>query len=219
VREVLRNEPFIVYSGDLLTDFQLDPVIDEHFRRGNDVTLALRETTLATDVALEGHQVVDIGNKYGRPGQYDFANISVWNPTIFERIPPGNVSLIPVVREWIGNGGKVGGVVVNDGKWFNIGSRTEYLQVHRIIYEDGWKPRYGADTNWPQQIAPDAIIDSTAEMSGFYSVGDACRVGAGAVLENTIVWPGAQIASRSHLRNCIVRSARTVEGSHRDTDI
>src|SRR5471030_603562 len=36
----LRDEPFIVYSGDLLTDFDLATLIEEHFRAGNDVTLA-----------------------------------------------------------------------------------------------------------------------------------------------------------------------------------
>ncbi len=43
----LRREPFIVYSGDILTDIDLQPLIDEHFAKGNDVTLALRDTGLA----------------------------------------------------------------------------------------------------------------------------------------------------------------------------
>ena len=25
---------------------------------------------------------------------------------------------------------------MNDGKWFNIGSRTEYLEVHRMILRE-----------------------------------------------------------------------------------
>ena len=36
----LGSDPFITYSGDILTDVNLPPLIDEHFRRGNDVTLA-----------------------------------------------------------------------------------------------------------------------------------------------------------------------------------
>ncbi|PYJ16139.1 MAG: hypothetical protein DME94_05415 [Verrucomicrobia bacterium] len=38
------SDPFITYSGDILTDVNLQPLIEEHFRRGNDVTLALRDT-------------------------------------------------------------------------------------------------------------------------------------------------------------------------------
>jgi len=37
----LGSEPFLTYSGDILTDVNLQPLIEEHFRRGNDVTLAL----------------------------------------------------------------------------------------------------------------------------------------------------------------------------------
>jgi NDP-sugar pyrophosphorylase family protein len=68
-------------------------------------------------------------------------------------------------------------------------------------------------------VAGDAQIDPSATLSGSYSVGAGCRVGAGAILEDTILWPGAQIASRSHLRNCIVRSQRQAEGDFSDTDI
>jgi NDP-sugar pyrophosphorylase family protein len=220
VEGLLRTEPFIVYSGDLLTDFALEPLIEEHFRKGNDVTLALRKTGLAAGVALQNCRVVDIENKYGHAGEYDFANVSVWNPEIFQRIPPAeNISFIPILAEWIGQGGKLGGVVLDDGNWFNIGSRAEYLEVHRIIKEQRWKPDYVSTAEWPVHVAADAVVDPSARLSGFYSVGAGCRVGAAAILENTVLWPGAQIASRCHLRNCIVRSHRKAEGKHSDTDI
>jgi mannose-1-phosphate guanylyltransferase len=220
VEGLLGTEPFIAYSGDLLTDFALEPLIDEHFRKGNDVTLALRKTGLAAEMALKNGRIVDIENKYGLAGEYDFANVSIWNPKIFQRIPPDqSISFIPILADWIGEGGKVGGVVLDDGKWFNIGSRAEYLEVHRIIQKEGWKPSYISMAEWPVQVAADAAVDPSARLSGFYSVGARCRVDAAAIVENTILWPGAQIASRSHLRNCIVRCDRKVEGEHNDTDI
>ena len=220
VEPLLGREAFLSYSGDLLTDVNLEALLEEHFRAGNDVTLALRHDGLRADVALEGDRVIDIAKRYGHAGQCDYAGIAVWTPAIFQRIPPGqSVSFIPILAEWIGQGGKIGGVVLNEGKWFNIGSRTEYLAVHRIIQEGGWKPDYVKSANWPVRVAGDARVDSTARLSGFYSVGAGCRVGAEAVLENTILWPGAQIASRSHLHNCIVRSDRKTEGDLNDTDI
>ncbi len=131
----LGSDPFITYSGDILTDVNLQPLIDEHFRRGNDVTLALRETGLASEIALRDHRVVDIANRYGIAGSLDFANIAVWNSAVFERIPPQKkISFIPILADWIGQGGKIGGFIINDGKWFNISSRTEYLDVHRTNF-------------------------------------------------------------------------------------
>jgi len=220
IESFLGAEPFISYSGDLLTDIELAPLLEEHFRAGNDVTIALRETEHGADVALEGSRVVDITNRYGHPGRYDFAGICIWTRAVFERIPSGRVlSYISVLTDWIGQGGRIGGVVLNERKWFNIGSRREYLAAHRTILEERWKPDYLESGDWPVRVAEDAEIDPSATLSGFYSIGAGCRVGEGAILENTILWPGAQIASRSHLRNCIVRSQRKAEGDLRDTDI
>jgi NDP-sugar pyrophosphorylase family protein len=220
VERWLRDELFISYSGDLLTDIELQPLLDEHLRAGNDVTLALRETHLGKDVALEGNRVVDITGKYGREGRYDFAGICIWTRGIFERIPPAkHVSYIPILTEWIGQGGKIGAVVADEGNWFNIGDRREYLDVHRTIANENWRPSYVREADWPMRIAPSAKIDPSARLSGFYSIGADCVIGEGAEVRDTILWPGAQIAARSRVSNCIIRSHRQTEGDLSDTDI
>jgi len=216
----LGSDPFLTYSGDILTDITLQPLIDEHFRRGNDVTLALRETGLASEVALRDHRVVDIANRYGTTGILDFANVAVWNPKIFQRISPQQkISFIPIVADWIGKGGKIGGLVMNDGKWFNIGSRAAYLDVHRVILREHWIPHYITTREWPERVAKSATVDPSAQLRGCSVVGENCRVGAGVVLEDTILWPDAQIASKSQLHGCIVRSQKKVSGIHRNSDI
>jgi len=216
----LGAEPFLTYSGDILTDVNLQPLIDEHFRRGNDVTLALRNTGVACGVALRDHRVVDIANRYGIAGDFDYANIAVWNSGVFQRIPPHKkISFIPIIADWISQGGKIGGLVMNDGKWFNISSRREYLDVHRTVLRDDWKPLYVTMRNWPERIAKSAVVDATAELRGCSVVGEDCRVGAEAILEDTILWPDAQIASQTHLQGCIVRSQKKASGIHRDIDI
>ncbi len=216
----LRAEPVLVYSGDILTDIDLEALIDEHFSRRNNVTLALRKTGLASGVAFNEGRVVDIGAKFGNEGTHDFANISIWNPEIFARIPAGEkISFVPILVDWIGEGGRVGGVVLNERRWFNIGSRAGYLEVHRTIVQDGWRPHYVKTAEWPRQIAPGAHVDGSAQLSGFNSIETGCRVGAKAVLENTILWPGAEVAAGSELRNCIVRAEQKAEGIFRDRDI
>ncbi|MDQ6807873.1 MAG: sugar phosphate nucleotidyltransferase [Verrucomicrobiota bacterium] len=216
----LRAEPFIVYSGDILTDVDLRPLLEEHVREGNDVTLALRDTGLATGVALENRRVIDIGGKLGHRGQHDFANISIWNPEIFGRIPAGEkVSFVPILRDWIQAKGRIGGIVLNDARWFNIGSRAEYLAVHRQIIAENWKPNYVNQAEWPVRCALDASVAKGARLIGCCSIGSGASVGEDAELEDTIVWPGAQIASRSRLRNCIVRSHSTAAGELSDLDI
>jgi mannose-1-phosphate guanylyltransferase len=215
----LGSEPFITYSGDLLTDVPLAPLVDEHFKRGNDVTLALRQTNFGSAIAFRDGRVVDISNRFGIPGEFDFANIAVWNRAVFERIPAGTkISFIPILGDWISQGGKIGGVVLEKGEWFNLGSRAEYFDVHRTIL-GGWRPAYVKTSDWMARIHPTAVVDPTATIQGCSVVGKDCRVGAGAVLEDTILWPDSQIASNAELFGCIVRARKTATGCRRNVDI
>jgi mannose-1-phosphate guanylyltransferase len=209
---LLRQGDFLTYSGDILTDIPLPSLIEEHFRAGNDVTLALRETGFKPSIAFRDGSIVDIGERFGIAGDYDFANIAVWGRKIFQRIPQRKISFIPVLLDWIKEGGKIGGVVLNEGKWLNIGSSTQYVEAHRMISSENWSPDFIDDRAWAARIAKSATIDATAQLRGLTVVGTDCHIGAGAILEDTIVWPGAQIASRSELQNCIVRTRQTAAG-------
>jgi len=214
------GNPFVTYSGDLLTDLHLETLVDEHLRNRNDVTLGLRDTGLGTSIALRDGRIVDIGNKYGVPGQHDFANVAVWNPSIFNRLPPGKkISFIPIVAEWIGQKGKIGGAVLNDGNWFNVGSPADYLRVHQAILVEKRRPTYVNDPAWPQAIHPAAAVAASARLVGCTVIGANCKFEADVVLEDTILWTGAQIASRSHLSRCIVRSHESAACEHTDSVI
>jgi mannose-1-phosphate guanylyltransferase len=221
VEGILRKEPFMVYSGDILTDVALEPLITEHFRAGNDVTLGLRRNTgLGAGVVVRDGRIVEISTKSNPKENFDYANISVWNPEIFARIPAKRkISFIPILIDWINQGGTIGGLAMDDGNWFNIGSRKQYLDVHRAISNKHWRPAYVKTRGWAEPVAKSAHVDPTAQVRGFSVVGPDCCVGAEAVLEDTILWPASQIASKSELHGCIVRSQKKVSGAYRNSDI
>lgn len=205
---LLGHAPFAVYSGDVLTDLPLAPLFAEHARCGNDVTLALRETRLAAQVAFRDGQVLDIGHRLGHPGHLDYANVSIWNPSAFARFSLGKkISFIPVLVQWIREGGRIGGVIANEGAWFNLGSPAQYLAAQRAIIERNWRPAYLQPNEWPVRRAADAVISPGATIDRFSVIGAGCAVGAGATIEESILWPGAQIASRTILKRCIVRAS------------
>jgi mannose-1-phosphate guanylyltransferase len=209
---LLGGADFLTYSGDILTDVPLDGLIGEHFRARNDVTLALRETGFKPSIAFRDGCIVDIGERFGIPGDYDFANIAVWSKKIFQRIPQRKISFIPVLLDWIAAGGKIGGLVLNQGKWFNIGSSAQYVEAHRMIASENWSPDFIRDADWTARIAKSATVDTSAQLRGLTIVGADCYIGASAILQDTIVWPGAQIASLSELQNCIVRTRHKAAG-------
>ena len=221
VEGFLGEEAFIVYSGDILTDAALEPLFAEHFRTGNEVTLGLRRnTSLGAGVIMRDGRIIDISKEYNPRENFDYANISIWNSKIFTRIPAvQKISFIPILIDWIRQGGRVGGVALDDGGWFNIGSRKEYLDVHRTILKKEWRPAYVKMRDWAEPVAKNANVDTTAQLRGCSVIGPHCRVGAAAILEDTILWPDAEIASHSRLETCIVRSRKKVSGVHRGIDI
>jgi mannose-1-phosphate guanylyltransferase len=215
------REPFIVYSGDILTDIELEELIDQHFRKGNDVTLALRTTGLAAGLALDHNgRVTAIDPGRHRSGTYDFANVSIWNRDIFQRIPARQkISFVPILIDWLRGGGKIGGVVLNEREWFNIGSRSEYLQVHQVISRRPWRPDYLNREEWPASVAADAHVSSGARLNGFYAVGSGCLVESSTVIEDSILWERATVRAGSILRSCVVAGSLVISGRHENADL
>jgi len=230
IADLLGTQPetLLVYNGDILTDLPIGPAIAHHRASGNEVTLVLRSKdgpkTLAWNPA--SGRMLDIRNRLGtgQPDAYAFACIYLVEPAFLERIPAGEViSVVPIFLEMIRQGADLGGVLIDEGDWRDLGTRGEYLRVHRDLRAQQppgiMFPRYGApDPGWRDWIDPTAMIAPDAHVLGASVVGAGARVGAGASIEETILWPGAEIASGATLKNCIVRTARIASGEVADQD-
>ena len=224
VADLLGDEPFLVYNADILSDLPLAPLLEEHARAGNVVTLALRSAAGPRHISFDRAQrrITDIRNMLGtgQSEEFVFTGIYAVEPEFLRWIEHGvKRSVIPAFLEMIRRGAKLGGAVIDEGQWWDVGTRAAYLQLHRDLPALPF-PRYGAaDEAWRANVHPSARIATGAQLRGCSVVGAGAEVGADAVLIDTIVWPGAQIASRSQLTNCIVRADRAIAGIHRDTDI
>ncbi len=216
------DEPFLVYSGDVLTNLDLSRLIEAHFRGGHDVTLGLRETGLSTAIACREGRVVDFKGRYGEEGRYDFANVSVWTKAAVDWLPPigEKAPFIPILVDRLGEGGQVGGEVLNENEWFNVGTRDEYLRVHRVIAETDWRPKYlSSGVEWPVHVHSGATVAESAEVAGNCVVGSRSKIGDGAVLDECIVWDGATVEADSRLERCIIRDFQVATGAHCGEDI
>jgi mannose-1-phosphate guanylyltransferase/mannose-1-phosphate guanylyltransferase/phosphomannomutase len=222
IADSLGDEPFLVYNGDILTDLPLSPLIEEHFRAKNIVTLALRSRGGPQDIALEGGRIADIRNQLGTglPNEFVFSGVYAVSPKFLRWLEPGvKRSVIPIFLELIRRREGIGGIIIDDAHWQDVGTRAAYLQLHRDLPLLNF-PRYPVgDPAWRSAVHKTARIEEGAQLRGCSVVGADAHIGAGAILEDTIVWPGAQIASRSELRNCIVRSHRKAQGILHDVDI
>lgn len=213
VEDLLQGEPFLVYNGDILTDLPLDPALAAHREQGNEVTLILRSKDGPLQVSLDDHgAVVDIGDRLasGVPGGFLFTGVYLVEPAFLQRIPAREkISVIPIFLEMIRTGAKLGAVVIDEGHWWDLGSRAQYLAVHQHFAELGGAP-------WLDRTAQ---VSPSTKITGASAIGARAQIADGARLHDTLLWPGAQVAAGASLGCCIVTGQHPVSGTHADTDL
>jgi len=215
------DETFIVYSGDILTDVPVEHLLEAHLTQRNDVTLALRSTGLSSAVrwCSDSGRILDLyGDSRSGPARgYDFAGISIWNPSVFARIPENTkISFVPVLADWLKAGGKIGGVLLEENQWFNVGTRVEYLRLHQFIATRRWLPRYfrSSGTEWPVRVEPSAKVSANSTIEGVSYVGNNCSIDRDVSIEDSILLPGSSLASGVSMRSCIVAGIEVPAGNY-----
>src|SRR6202171_717657 len=168
---LLKPEPLLIYNGDILTDLPIERLIEYHLRSRYLVTLALRSNAQPKDIAVDQRtgRVVYIRNQLGTgvPGEFVLSGVYVVDPKFVERLEPGvKRSVIPHFLELIRNGGKLGGVVIDEGHWWDVGNRAAYLQLHRDLPALRFPSYPVDDPEWRLSIHATAIVDPTAQTRG-----------------------------------------------------
>jgi NDP-sugar pyrophosphorylase family protein len=211
VADLLGGEPFFVYNGDVLTDLPLAPALAHHAASGNEVTLILRSHDGPRQVTLDEStgRVLDLGGRLHpaiAPG-FLFTGLYLVQPEFIRRIPRGQkLSVIPLFLEMIRSGAPLGCVVIDEGRWHDLGTREQYLAVHRILHEEGAEGF----------CSPQASIAAEAQLLGATAVGTGAEIGSGAILRDCVLWENARIAPGAMLTNCIVTAGQRVSGTHSD---
>jgi NDP-sugar pyrophosphorylase family protein len=218
VRDLLRDEPFIVYNGDIFTDLPLAPALQAHREHGHEVTMILRSKDGPLQVACDGAtgRVTDISGRVDAAAQprFLFTGIYIVSPAFLQRIPPATkISVVPIFCDMIRDGAKLGGVVIDDGEWWDLGSRDEYLDVHSVLASRM------PDIQRPPWIDATAQLAPGARITGATAIAHGARIGEGATLHDCIVWENAEVAPGAQLTRCIVTRAARAEGTHIDHDI
>jgi NDP-sugar pyrophosphorylase family protein len=214
VRDLLGDEPFIVFNGDILTTLRLEPAIEAHLASGNEVTMVLRSSGGPLQVACDGKRVTDIGGRVDASAgpRYLFTGIYLVGPEFIRRIPPGEkISVVPLFCAMIREGARLGGIVLDDGQWWDLGTREHYLNAHRELTTlPGVAP-----APW---IHPTATIAAGAELTGATAIGAYATVGADARLHDCILWDRTEVAPGAALERCIVTDGTRAEGRNLDFD-
>ncbi len=213
IEDLVHGEPLLVYNGDILADLPIEQAIAAHQRSGRLVTMVLRSSGGPLQVAIDPTDgaVLDIGQRVTplEGGQrFLFTGIYILEAEIFSHIPPGeSLSIIPVLCDLIRDQpGSIGGAVLDSGHWWDLGSPTQYLAVHRHFYDLYLEAENPSQLDWPMPIHPSARIGDVA-LEGMVSIGPNVQLSRGSSLKDVIVWSGCKFSTPVHYSNGILTPA------------
>ena len=232
------NEPFVVISGDSLTDIDLGAAARFHRERKALATIVLKPVPNPLEY---GVVVVDEGGAVQRfiekPswGEVisDLANTGIYilDPSVFEFFRPGEVT------DWSGDvfpkllkeGEHVFGWIA-DGYWEDVGSHSAYMKANFDCLEGRVKVQLpgervgestwihpdaevfpGARVDGPALIGAGAKVRNGAWVNGPAIIGAYTTVDSGVKISNSIVWDHSYIGLNSRLRGAVVCRSVTVK--------
>jgi mannose-1-phosphate guanylyltransferase / phosphomannomutase len=212
----LRDQPFLVISGDALTDMDLTAMVRAHRENGALVTVGLARVPDPLEFGIV------ITQEDGRIQRFlekptwgqvfsDTVNTGVYimEPEVLAEVPPGEVV------DWSGDvfpkllkrGAPLYGYI-SDGYWEDVGTHESYLKAQadvlagRVVTDIA-----GFEVSPGVWVAEGAEVDADATLTGPLCIGDYAKVEAGATLrEYTVVGSNVVIKEGAFLHRAVVHN-------------
>ncbi len=130
------DERIIVYNGDIITNMPIEMLIRKHFKLKTSVTLALRSQGPLLNVNIDDNgYVCDMRHILKNQGAKSclFAGIYIVEKSFLSRLQQGKVEsiVIPLVKMIKENPRSLGGAVIDDGYWHDLGTIEEYEKLKK----------------------------------------------------------------------------------------
>jgi mannose-1-phosphate guanylyltransferase len=199
---VVGQDPFVVINADILTTADLTSLIQFHVDRGAEATILLTPVDDPSRYGVvpteEDGRVLGFIEK-PEPGEAPTnqinAGVYVMEPSVLGRIPEGEVA--SAERELFPSLVAEGAPLfarATDAYWIDIGTPQSYMQANMDALD-----RSPAETG----LDNGAVVADGGRVSSS-CVGAASSVGAGAVVERSILLPGVQVGERAQVRGSIL---------------
>ena len=236
-RDALHGEPFVVISGDALTDADLTSLVEFHRQRGAMVTVALKRVADPLDFGIvildESMQIQRFLEKpsWGQVFS-DTVNtgIYVMEPEVLDLVNPGEPVdwAADVFPRLLRQGAPLYGWLL-DSYWEDVGTPESYLRVQADVLNrqvdveiDGFEVSPGIWLADGAEVDADAVlrgpayigrysrVEAGAELREFTALGDNVMIKEGAFLHRAVLHDNCFVGPQANLRGCVLGSNTTV---------
>lgn len=133
---IAEDERIIVYNGDIITNMPIELLIRKHFELKTSVTLVLRSSGPLLNVNIDkDNYVCDMRHMLNSQGVKSclFAGVYIVEKDFLKRLKVGKIETIvlPLVQMIKKNPRSVGGVVIDEGYWYDLGTVDEYSNLKK----------------------------------------------------------------------------------------
>jgi mannose-1-phosphate guanylyltransferase/phosphomannomutase len=210
------NEPVLIISGDLVTDFNLSEAIEWHQQHKADATLLLtrRENPLAYGIVITDSEdrIVRFLEKPSWGEAFsDTINTGIYilDPSAIRLIPPEtnfdfSQNLFPLMlSKEMGLYG-----IIMKGYWKDVGNVAEYRRAHIDLFDD----KLDLDLKTPVEKGDGFILyrgenvqlDKSTHLSGKVILGNDVSIGPEARLHNCVIGHRSWVGAECDLTNTIL---------------
>jgi mannose-1-phosphate guanylyltransferase len=219
----------IVFNGDVLTDVDLSAIIQTHGKNEAVLTLYLTHVDDARPYGLvpldDDDRVTAFLEKPPDLVSGDInAGIYVLEPSVLADIPPDTPwsferQLFPSLLE---QGAPVFGAVT-DAYWLDIGNPQRYLQAHHDVLAGRVRAEIDGQlftetkelSDGTRIIGPSLLshapVGAGAQIGPLTTLARGCAVGAGAVVERSVLHTGAVVGNGAIVRDSILGAGVVIE--------
>lgn len=209
------NETFLIISGDVLTDFNLQEAINFHKEKKSLATIVLTRVNnpLPFGVVITDTATGRITRFLEKPnwGEVfsDTINTGVYilEPQVFKYIPLDrefdfSKNLFPLLLE---KGEPLYGYIA-EGYWRDIGNLNEYRHAHYDVLEQAVSidipgTKFSDREIW---VGEGSLIDPSAKLIGNVVIGKECQIKANVKIENSVIGNNVFINEKSFVSGCIL---------------
>jgi mannose-1-phosphate guanylyltransferase/phosphomannomutase len=236
--DLLRDDDFLVISGDALTDFNLTKIIDFHRERKAMATLTLAHVANPLEFGViitdDQHRITQFLEKPSWSQVFsDTINTGIYvlNPKIFEYYERDTVydfsnELFPTLLK---NGDPMFGYIA-DGYWCDVGNLSEYVRANAdvlqgnaqlkvpgrniggdIWVEDGVEIADGAQLFGPIYLGQSSRVLDGAQIHGPCVIGNYSILDAHALVDRSVIWNNSYVGEYAELRGALAGAHTSVK--------
>lgn len=233
------TEPFLVISGDALTDYNLTEFINYHNEKKSMATLLLAHVYNPLEYGViitneDGHITQFLEKPSWGEVFSDTINTGIYmlDPKIFSYFEKNkqfdfSQELFPMMLK---KGDPIYGYVAQSGYWCDVGNLSEYMRANadallghveveipaknignNIWCEDGVEISGEAQLYGPVYLGHDSKVRSGAIIHGPSVLGRYTVVDERAQVDRSIVWSNSYIGERAELRGALVGSSTSIK--------